>query len=420
MKLPHSDECERAVLGAALLAPEKVRYIVSRLRPDDFYAKRHQLVFDAIVEVNRDGSVVDLRTIQALLEQRGQFDGIGGIGYLGGLDLDLPNVHRIDDYIDIIKDRRARRDVVATAMEISKLATDTGVAAGKVIAKGVLDLRESERRMSDRSRSNEDAQKSLDEIEELAVSGSKRVVGIPTGLPVLDQVTLGFQRGQLGVLAAAPGCGKSALAAAMLDDAEVAGFGGAVASLEMTSREWNIRRVSRRLQINSRSLQRGMLSTSERKVVLSCVNQLRAGRLAINSRFAHFDDILAFARREKMDAGLDILAVDHLHIIPRPGRNETAELSVFTRELKLLAMDLDIHVLLLAQMNRDSRRQENREPELTDLRGSGSIEQDANLVTFIWEDNDGQWWLLVKKNRDGETGRVAVNFNKPTVTFTER
>lgn len=429
--LPHSEESERAVLAAILLDAERhLAATSSRLKPEDYYFERHRLLYEAMLALQEAESPIDLRTLQARLEQRGEFESAGGVAYLATLEVDLPDLGRVDTYVEIIKERALRRRLIDACTKIYRTALDGGLEAQQALA-------EAEREVMDLS---EEAvsrtfvpldQIYRETIEQLEQNGANEFPGLRTGFVDLDRMTHGLQPGNLVIVAGRPGMGKTSLALNIA--AHVAHQEGRAAgffSLEMSEREIGMRVLCSTTDIPFHRLRGGQLSPRDWRRLHEAVSSSRDSPLFIDdSANPSLLEVASKARRLKAQSGLSLLVVDYLQLMNAGGRyeNRNLEIGAITRGLKQLAKELEVPVVALSQLSRlPERRGKDHRPQLADLRESGNIEQDADIVMFVYReevyepedpDVEGLADLIIAKHRNGETGSVRLVFLGDTTTF---
>jgi len=426
--LQHSEEAERAVLASVLLQPEVWPRLGERLRARDFAVEKHQLLFEGMRRTAERGHLVDTLSLTATLEELGTLDAAGGKAYLHCLDVDLPDIGRIDTYIEIVWDRALRRRMAELCLAVARSAFDPGRTGREVVGQaeaGILQVGEglSSARLGPLGSLVDET---LTDLEDNPVG---RLPELRCGLDPLDTLLSGLGRGRLVVLAGRPGRGKTSLAlASALDLALYQGHSVAFFSLEMTSRELVLRLLGAASEIPTQRIASGVLSRSEWERLHEAAGRLRSVPFYLDDTSGlSILELASAARRLKAQRGLDAVVVDYLQLLD-PGQryqNENIALSAVSRALKQLAKELDVPVLVLSQLSRESeRRGQGSPPQLSDLRGSGSIEQDADAVVFLWPPSDAQKAIdgadlvaIVAKNRHGETGEVKLGFAKETLRF---
>ncbi len=427
--LPNSEESERAVLAAALLSPHVIPSVSGRLTSEDFYSERHQLIFQAMLDLQEAGSEVDLRTLQASLELKGSFDLVGGFAYLAGLDLDLPDLGRVERYVEIVKERSVRRRLVLACHEITAGCLQGGMDASTALGEAeklIFGLGEeaTQRGFSSLSQIYEDAVATLEER-------AGGVLGLPTGFYDWDRMTQGLVSGNLIIIAGRPGMGKTSFAlnvaqhVAIREQKSVGIF-----SLEMGEQELVLRVLSSESDLPFSNVRSGKLSKGQWTQLYDTIRRTTGSPLFIDdSPNPSLLEIASKTRRLKAEKGLDLVIIDYLQLMSAGGKYESRqlEISAISRGLKQLAKDLEIPVISLSQLSRQpERRAGDHRPQLADLRESGSIEQDADMVCFIYRDelynkddpdNKGMAELIISKHRNGETGIVEMVFMGENTTF---
>ncbi len=420
--LPHSEESERAVLAGVLLDPTRLPAVSERLTAEDFYSERHRRLYRVMLDLQNASTTIDLRTVQASLEQLEQLEAIGGVAYLASLDLDLPDLARLDTYVELIKERSVRRRLIDACGEITRLSFDGGVEAAEALDQAervVLELGEEAIRRGSVALGDVFST-TLAELED---KPDRILAGVPTGYTDLDEITLGFHPGNLVILAARPGMGKTSLA---LNISQHIAFREALAvgvfSLEMSREELTLRILSSEANVDFHRLRSGHLSQNHWSRILRTVKTMSDKELYIDDTASpSLLEVASKARRLKAEKGLDLLVIDYLQLMEAGGRyeNRNLEISAITRHFKQLAKELRIPILCLSQLSRrPEQRGKDRRPHLSDLRESGSIEQDADLVLFIYRDDmynedsefPGEAEIILGKHRNGRTGTVRLVF----------
>ncbi len=426
---PHSEESERAVLAGILLAPNALPLISGRLTPEDFFLESHQRIYRAMLELQAQDAEIDLRTLQAVLEQRGTFADIGGMAYLVGLDLDLPDLTRIETYVEIVKERSVRRRLIAACADITRDCLDGGVVAAVALSRAesvVLSLGEEaiQRGFSSLSKVYE---KTMSELEERAGG----VLGLPTGFYDWDRMTQGLIKGNLIIIAGRPGMGKTSFALNVAQHVAIReGRPVGIFSLEMGEGELALRILASEADLPFSRIRAGDLSEGEWSRLYEKVRHTNSSPLWIDdSPNPSLLELTSKARRLKAEKGLSLLIVDYLQLMQAGGRfeNRNLEIAAISRGLKQLAKEIEIPVIALSQLSRQpERRTGDHRPQLADLRESGSIEQDADMVCFIYRDemynrddpsNKGMAELIISKHRNGETGKIDLVFLGETTSF---
>lgn len=370
--LPHSEESERAVLAAVLIHPPLLATVSGRLTPDDFYVERHGLIYQAMLSLQDDSVEVDLRTLQAKLEQRDQLDAVGGVAYLAGLDVDLPDLGRLESYVDIVKERSVRRRLIDAATSAIRHSLDGGLPAQEALGlaeQAILSLGEETVRRGFVPL-GEVLHEAIEEIEERP---GKALTGLPTGFVELDAMTRGLNPGNLIIIAGRPGMGKSSLSGNIAQYVAIhEGKPVGIFSLEMGSAEIARRILASEADIPSHALVSGHMSKQQWQKVVRTARRIDQAPLLIDdSANPTLLEIASKARRLRAERGLELIIVDYLQLMQAGGRyeNRNLELGAISRGLKQLAKELNIPVIALSQLSRQpERRGKDHRPQLADLR----------------------------------------------------
>lgn len=431
MNEPHSEETERAVLGAILLEPSVMEEVASQLAAPCFYNLRHRIIYDAMLALHfgDEPQPIDLRTLQAKLERSGKFEEAGGISYLALLDLDLPSIGHLDYYIKILRDLATKRVLVKVANTLGMMARN-GVSPDEAAATIINDLEDIQGR-------GRNGWITLNDVQDLVSvkleSGGYAGATIPTGLPDLDNLIDGLPIGDMTFVAARPGCGKSALLSQIveynacrptLDERVPCG----IVTLEMTNEKMLLRMIARRTGIPYKRLLRGGFDAREWSLIHAAQKSIRDAPIWFEEAALGVSDIIAAAKRLRRKNDIRILAIDYLGIVPTDDlatkENRTNQIAEITRRLAGFAKAEGVATLAAYQLNRVSVERKDTRPDLHHLAESGAPERDANLVMMIWQELDGRGIMtgnseiLVRKHRDGETGVVETLFNGPRMLFT--
>ncbi|HRW04046.1 MAG: replicative DNA helicase [Caldilineaceae bacterium] len=430
--IPANVEAERAVLGSLMIDPDAIIKIANFLRPDDFFRERHALLYEAMYTLNERREPLDFVTLVDELERRGQLADVGGPAYLTDLVAGTPTALYVDHYARIVERTAVLRRLIASAGKIAELAYDESLDVDDVVDRAeqiIFGVTES-RIHRDLTPIRAIMTNVVDHIDFLS-RNPDRLMGVPTGFTMLDRMLGGFQKSDLVILAARPGMGKSSLVlsiaqnAAKRHNARVAFF-----SLEMSNEQMVQRLLSMETAIDSHRLRMGAVHEEEWPIVLEAANMLANTSIFIDDTpAASVTDIRTKCRRLYAEHGLDIVIIDYMQLMTGQsgGRNDNRqqEISYISRSLKALARELNVPVIALSQLSRAVESRSDKRPMLSDLRESGSIEQDADAVLFIYredyyiEDTDRQNIadILVAKHRHGATGTVSLFFRKELTQF---
>ena len=431
--LPQNLEAERSVLGAILLDNNALNAALENLRVEDFFLDQHRRVFQRMADLGESQQAIDLVTLTEELHRKGELESAGGSAYLASLVDGLPKVANVEHYARIVKEKALLRNLIHATHGIQQRAFE-----GDDDADAILDNAESSifALAEDRVRlglvpMKEVVQQSFDRLEKIFREG-KSITGIPTGYTELDKLTSGLQPSELLVLAARPSQGKTALALNMAENIAVrGGHPVAIFSLEMSKESLLQRLLSSVAQVDAHKFRTGHLGKEDWRRMTEALGEISAAPLWIDDAGSiSVVEIGAKARRLKRDKGLSLLIVDYLQLITARGRfgNRNEEVSSMTRGLKALAKELQIPVLVLSQLTRAPERDERR-PQLADLRESGAIEQDADVVMFIYRPNFFKVdalpeerdlaELLIAKQRNGPTDKIKFIFKSRHTRFEE-
>jgi len=421
---PHDVEAEKAVLSAILLDNDAIHAVVTEVREEDFYHPSHQILYRSMVRLRDENQPVDLTTLAAYLKGEGLLESIGGAVTLVEIADYEATPANIIHYAKIVRDRSVKRSLIATASEIVALGYEQGEPADTLLdeAESRIFALSTEKATTSLSSIAIEMHEAVDHIDML-MNRSGELTGLSTGYEKLDEMTGGLQRGELFILAARPSMGKTALAlnvarnAAIDSKSKVAFF-----SLEMTTRSLVMRLLSTEAQVDFAAFRSGLISTDAHSRLMAAAGRLSDAKLWIDdSASVSILEIRAKCRRLKSQHGLDLVIVDYLQLArgDRHTQSREQEISEISRGLKGLAKELDIPVLALSQLNRGPEsRKEDKRPMLADLRESGAIEQDADIIGFIYRDIvynketefENLAELILAKQRNGPTGMIKLEF----------
>lgn len=421
--VPHSIEAEQSILGGLLIDNNALDRL-GELEDAAFFSNAHRLIFRAIRK--QSGKSWDVITIAEMLEAHGKLLEVGGLAYIGSLAQNVPSSANIGRYADIVREHAMRRSLMSAAQELTELAAckSSSIDEAMNTAQSRL-LAITEGVKTDEPRSiGEIMGDHINTIEKRLEGGNTKA--IPTGLTDLDEILNGgWRRGQVIVLAARPSMGKTALSMHNALSASQSGFGVLYLSMEMVASELADRAIAAMGRVNLGGILTGRMNSSAWDGVASALGASQKLPLHVLDRSGlNFFQVATFARRHKRKYGLDLLVVDYLQLMAgQEDEKRHAQIEEITRNLKTLAKELDIAILLLSQLSR--KTEESRRPKLSHLRDSGSIEQDADIVLFIHReevDNPETTWkqyadIHVAKNRQGALGRVGVSYIGHQVRF---
>lgn len=436
--MPHSNEAEQAILGAMLVYPSVSRIVFDQdLVREDFYLDIHQRIFHAMEYLMEHGKPIDVTSLITRLQDSEELNLVGGADYIVKLSDTAVSSANSVHYIDLIKNRAHLRRLIETAEKIVDESFDTSVELDAVMddaEKAILDVTRSRR--ATEFRSSRDVVSSV--IEEMIKlrNLTDHVTGIKTGYIDLDRMTNGFQRGDLIILAARPAMGKTAFALNLALNASQYNAGAiAIFSLEMPAEALMKRILSAKSQVESNKLRSGRMSDEEFNKLNEAATQLSGGKIYIDdSSNIKISEVHSKCRKLKSEHGLDLVVIDYLQLLSGTGRgnsdNRQQEISEISRSLKVLARDMNCPVISLSQLSRAVESRPDKHPMLSDLRESGSIEQDADIVMFLYRDEyynkdkteeeqnlPERTDVDIAKHRNGATGRVELAFSKSISAF---
>ena len=426
---PHSREAEVSVIGGILLSSDAAHDVMDVLVPEDFYVPAHQSIFEAILALYNSNEPLDAVTVSEELRRRDYLEKIGGIAYLTGLIDMVPGVSNISYYASIVEEHGLRRSLIKAGSVVSELAfhTEDEIAtvldraeqhifsvAEKRAAKGMVFIGPLFGEV-------------LGKVAEL--DGSDPVTGLATGFRDLDKLVGGLHSANFIVIAARPSMGKSTLALNMASNVAMRGKTVAIFSLEMSKEEIVQRMLCSVGGVDSRQLRTGALDDRGWERVTNAANKMfRAPIFVDDSSIVNVTDIRAKCRRVERSHNLDLVVVDYLQLMQGNSReNRQQEIAEISRGLKNLAIELGVPIIGVSQLNRSSEQREEKRPRLSDLRESGALEQDADIVMFIYRDEyyrkdtdqKGVAEVHVAKHRSGETGTIKMTFQANYTRFTD-
>jgi replicative DNA helicase len=423
---PQSVEAEQSVLGGLLLDNQSWDRIADILTADDFYRREHRLIFSAIATLCEESSPADVVTVSEWLERSGELEHAGGLAYLGSLANNTPSAANIVAYAAIVRENSVMRELVRAAGEIGSAAyTPEGRSANELLdfaEKRIMDISEKGHRRGDFQPLNTLLSKAVDRIDTLFRSKSS-ITGVATGYTDLDEMTSGLQPSDLVIIAGRPSMGKTSLAMNIAENAAVGHkIPVAVFSMEMPGTQLALRMMASLGRINAHRVRTGKLDDDDWPRLTSAVSLLNEAPIFIDDSPGLTPmELRARARRLKRENGLGMIIVDYLQLMQSTERNEenrATEISNITRALKGLAKELDVPVIAMSQLNRSVESRTDKKPVMSDLRESGAIEQDADVILFIYRDEvynkdspvKGTADIIIAKQRNGPIGEVRLTF----------
>ena len=418
---PYSMEAEQSVLGCMLLSKEAVSRASEVLKAEDFYSEGHKEIFDAMLDIYEKGEPVDLVTLTERLRVRNSIDAVGGITYITNLSTFVPTAANIEYYIKIVEEKSILRRLIKLNTELIEYGYGGGLELDQLLdmaEKGIFDI--SQRHSVRGFMPIKDILlDNFNRIEELYKNKSK-ITGIPTGFSDIDYKTSGFQPSDLILIAARPSMGKTAFALNIAQyPASHAQKSVAIFSLEMSKEQLVNRILCSEANIDSHRMRTGNLDENDWPRLAMAVGPLAKAPIYIDDTPGiSVLEMRSKARRLKLERGLDIIIIDYLQLMQGRGRAESRqqEISEISRSLKALARELDVPVIALSQLSRAPETRNDHRPILSDLRESGAIEQDADLVMFLYRDEyynpdtdkKSIAEIIIAKQRNGPTGTVEL------------
>jgi len=432
--LPHNLEAERSVLGAILIHNDAFNSAVEVIDAGDFFRDAHRRIFDRMVRLQERGDAIDLVTLKEELSRTGELDEVGGPAYISALVDGVPRSTNVEHYARIIKEKATLRNLIYSANKILANAYDAEEEADTI-----LDQAESaifaiaDKKIRDGFVSLKDlAESSLDTIEKLA-SRKELVTGVPTGFTDLDEMTSGLQPSDIVIIAARPSMGKTSL---VLNMAQHVGtktdMTVGIFSLEMSKEQLFLRMLTGEARIDAHRLRGGFLGERDWGKLSQALGTLSEAKIFIDDTPSiGVLEMRAKCRRLQAEHGLHMVVIDYVQLMQGRGRfeNRTLEVASISRSLKGLAKELRVPIVVLSQLSRASEQRSDHRPQLSDLRESGALEQDADVVVFIYREDQyadknappteaaGTAELIIAKQRNGPTGVVKLAFIREFTRF---
>ena len=430
---PHNEEAERSVLGAIMLNRDVLLEVLEEVTADDFYNESHREIFKAIWELYKDNTAVDMLTVCEELKKRKALDMVGGRAYIATLTAEVPSTANAIEYAKIVSEKATLRQLINTSEDI----TDKGYEA-KMDASEILDYAEGgifkigQRRQKTDYAKIQDVLLSNIKIIDEAAKNKDKIVGIPTGFKDLDEKTSGFQRSDLVILAARPAMGKTAFALNIAQQSAVK-YGSSVIifSLEMSKEQLGQRLLAMQARVEMQKLKQGDLDRKDWDRITMALDELNSTKIVIDDTPGiSIMEMRNKCRRLKAEQGLDLIVIDYLQLMSLQGKtdNRQQEISTISRNLKLLAREMDCACIVLSQLSRAPEQRQDHRPILSDLRESGSIEQDAYIVIFLYRDDyynentdkPGVCEVNIAKHRSGPTDKIDLTWVSRYTKFSDK
>ena len=427
---PHSLEAEQSVLGAMILDKEAINTAIEIIRPDDFYKGANKEIFEAILILFNKNEPVDLITLSEELKRRGTLENIGGVTYLANLSSGVATTANVKYYCKIIEEKSILRRLIYSCNDVVAKSYEDSDEVNAIIEKAeksIFDITQGRHREGF-SPLNEVLLASFSQIEERAANQGA-LTGLTTGFIDLDNKLSGLQKSDLILLAARPSMGKTAISVNIVTNAALkANANVAIFSLEMSKEQLVQRMISAAAHVDLQKIISGRLSEDEWIQVINSMGPLSQANIFIDDTAGiSLMEMKAKCRRLKIEKGLDLVMIDYLQLMQSEGRQESRqqEISAISRGLKALAKEMECPVIALSQLSRAPELRSDHRPILSDLRESGAIEQDADVVLFLYRDeyyhedsekkNIGE--VIIAKHRNGPTGSIELAFKKEYTKF---
>lgn len=432
---PKNLEAEMSVLGCGFLSSYALEKICDELTSDMFYDKKNVAIFEAMTEIYKNKQQMDVTVLKNEIEKKNPINSVGGIEYLSDVIDSVVSASNVDSYISIIREKSLRRNLIKVCESIENSARDESSSANDVIEhaeKQIFSVTKA-RKASEFKTAAEVVKSTRIQLENLA-KNNQEVTGIATGFYDFDKLTSGLHPNELIIIAARPAMGKTAFALNIATNAAISsGKSVAIFNLEMGAEQLMFRMISALGAVEGNKLKTGRLTHDDWKKVNEAMSELADAPIFIeDTPGITIGEIRAKCRRlASQGNGLGLIVIDYLQLIsggPGYGNNRQQEVSDISRSLKTMAMELGVPVIALAQLSRSVEGRENKRPIMSDLRESGSIEQDADIVTFLYRDdyynkttieenNVSLSELIIGKHRNGATGTIELLFEKNISNF---
>lgn len=429
---PHNNEAEQSVLGSILLQPNALISAMEFLQTNDFYRRAHQLIFQAMIDLNEKNEEIDVVTVANLLETNKQLEDVGGAAYLAELANVVPTAANVEYYAKIVEERSLLRRLIQASNDIITETYEESEDVSSILdgaEQKILEVSERKNR-SGFQKISDVLRDSMEEIDEL-YKNAEEITGLSSGYRALDLMTAGLHEDELIILAARPGVGKTAFALNVAQNIGTATDENiAIFSLEMGATQLVNRMLCAEGTINANNLRTGQLTEEEFEKLFVAMGSLSKANIFIDDTPGiRVSEIRAKARRLMQErGGIGLIIIDYLQLIEGSGReSRQQEVSEISRQLKKLAMELNVPVIALSQLSRGVEQRQDKRPILSDLRESGSLEQDADIVAFLYredyyrseegeeedeQEEDNVVEVLIEKNRSGARGAVKLLFIK--------
>ncbi|MDD6042276.1 MAG: replicative DNA helicase [Eubacteriaceae bacterium] len=433
-KPPHNAEAEKSVLGAALLSKDALADVIEIVKADDFYDKAHKEIFEVIVDLFRNSVSVDIVTVCEELKKNKALELVGGRSYIAALSSEVPSTANAAEYAKIVAEKSSMRRLIKTAEDIREKGYDESMDAGEILdyaERGIFEIAQS-RQGSDYAPIKEVLLENVAMIDN-AIKAQGQVTGLTTGFKELDKLTSGLQKSDLIIIAARPAMGKTAFVLNVAENAAIkAGASVLIFSLEMSKAQLGQRLLSMESRVEMQKLKTGNLERNDWDRINMALDSLSKTNINIDDTSGiSILEMKNKCRRLKAEKGLDLIIIDYLQLMQSDGRTESRqqEISALSRQLKLLAREMNCPVVVLSQLSRAPEARTDHRPVLSDLRESGSIEQDADIVMFLYRDDyynkensekPGVCEVNIAKHRSGPTEVIDLTWVARYTKFSDQ
>ena len=418
---PNDSQAEQAVLGAMLADKDAVLTVVEILKPADFYKTEHEEIYSAILDLYSKGSAIDLLTVKEQLRLRGKYDVINGFEYLASLTNPMISVSNVEYYAKIVEEKAILRQLIKASNDITHDSYEALEPASDILEKAEKSVFNIAQKKTEKSYAlvKDVLVETFDNLEKLA-SQTEEVLGIPSGFKELDAKTLGFVPGQLIVVAARPAMGKSAFALNILTHAAMrAGKAAVYFSLEMSKEELLNRILASEAMVDSTKIRSGKLEDEDWISLTNVSGTLSESKIILDDSAGYSPlELRARCRKLKMEYDIGLIVIDYLQLMDanKASLSRQQDISEISRSLKVLAREIGVPIIALSQLSRAPEQRIDHRPMLSDLRESGSIEQDADMVMFLYRDDyynpetekKNIAEVILAKNRAGSTGTTEL------------
>ena len=418
---PNDAQAEQAVLGSMLVDKDAVLTVIEILKPEDFYRVEHAEIYNAIIDLYEKGDPIDLLTLKAQLELRGNYDVVNGFEYLASLTNPMYSISNVESYAKIVEEKSILRRLIDSSNEISKLSYNQTEEVADVLEVAEQKIFAISQKKNQKSYSviKDVLVDTFDNLEELA-NRPNGLVGVTSGFKDLDDKTLGFCPGQLIIVAARPAMGKSAFALNILANAALKANTAVVYfSLEMSKEELTGRILASEAMVDSQKIRSGKLEDNDWINLTNSAGTISEAKIFLDDSVGYTPtELRAKCRKMKLEHNIGLIVIDYLQLMnaSKASASRQADISEISRSLKMLAKELGVPIIALSQLSRAPEQRDDHRPMLSDLRESGSIEQDADMVMFLYRDDyynpeterKNVAEVILAKNRAGSTGTVEL------------